>query len=73
MIKYGYWGVFMFGLNLKTKFYRDFLVNYFVEMFDENKDVYYIKGCESLKYAWKRDIGFDILRDESFLNVICMN
>lgn len=69
----GQWGIFMLGLNLTNKEDQLMLTKCFQNCWKKTKNIGFLKALKKFEYAWTKNIGFDILKNESFTSDLCLH
>lgn len=69
----GLWGMFMLGINLKNTEDQEFMAEYFTQLWEKSHNLGYLKSISHMRYAWEKDVGFEILRDKNFSQDLCLN
>lgn len=67
------WGLFMLGLNLQRIEDQNFIVSYFIAIWEKSHNLGYLKSISLLKHAWKKGSGLDILREEEFFQQVSLH
>ena len=70
---YGIWGLFMFGLTLDDLRSQSVIVDYLRLSNERRKSAKLEVAIKCLRYAWRHQAGFEILREEQFIVNVCLN